>query len=118
MTFPEFQSAVANQMQRPGRSCAVLGQGPGSSSRNIHNDIFEPFCGAKTPKKWKNSLMKHSSFLEEGAPPEPILGLLNTSFERQCKPASTLSLIYGSPPYSTPQSIKPLPNSLERGHSL
>lgn len=32
---------------------AALGQDPGSSSRNIHKNIFEPFCRTKTPNKWK-----------------------------------------------------------------
>ena len=40
----------------------------------ICNNIFEPFCRIKTPNKWKNYLMKHSSFLEDEEPPEPILG--------------------------------------------
>ena len=30
-----------------------LGQGSGSSSRNIHNNIFEFFCRIKTLNKWK-----------------------------------------------------------------
>ena len=41
--------------------------------------------------------MKHSLFQEEGGgPPEPVLGPLNTCFEKQCKLASTLILTYGS----------------------
>ena len=104
MTFPEFQNAFSNQgmegMQRPGRSSALLGQGPCSSSRNTHGNIFKPFCRTKTPNKWKNFLVKYSSW--EGGPREPILGPLNTSFEKQCKFASTLILIYSRDLYSTP----------------
>ena len=43
-------------------------QGPGSSSRDIHNNIFELYWRTKTPNKWKmlvNSLLKHSSFQKE-----------------------------------------------------
>ena len=72
-------------MQRPGwksQETIVLGQSPGSS-KNIRNNIFEPFYRTKTPNKWKNYLMKHSSFWEEEGPPEPVLGPLNISFERQ-----------------------------------
>ena len=58
MTFPEFQRAgsVANQgregMQRQGweqsrNKNEALGQGPGSSSRNIRNTILELFCRTK-----------------------------------------------------------------------
>ena len=32
---------------------AALGQGPASSSRDTHNNIFELFCRTKTPTKWK-----------------------------------------------------------------
>lgn len=39
-------------------------------------------------------MMEHSSFLKRGKE-EPVLGPLNTSFERQCKLASTLILICG-----------------------
>ena len=67
---------------REGRGCrdgeehsrknnSALGKGPGSSSWNIHNNIFEPSCRTKTPNKRKNYLMKHSSFLEEEGSPEP-----------------------------------------------
>ena len=81
MTFPKFQRAVANQgkegMQRAGRSSAALAQGPGSSSKNIHKNVFEPFYRPKTPNKWKNYLMKHSSFRKEGEPTEPVLGPQN-----------------------------------------
>ena len=39
-----------------------------------------------------NYLMKHYSFQKEGGPPEPVPGLLNTSFE-EVKLAPTLMLI-------------------------
>ena len=122
MTFPESQGAVANQgregIQRAGRSSEetvvhLWGQGPGSSSRNIHNNVFEPFCRTKTSNKLKNYLMKHSSLLEEGGPPDPILGLLNASFERQYKLVSTLILTYG--PIFHTQTIKPPPNPFQGG---
>ena len=100
-----------------GGSSAALGQGLGSSSRNIHDNIFEPFCRTKTPNKWKNCLIKHSSF-GEGETPELALGLLNTSFERQYKLASTLCLIHNPNPHSTPQTIKPPPNPFQGGHHL
>ena len=32
---------------------AALGQGPGSASRDIHNNFFELFCRTKIPNKWK-----------------------------------------------------------------
>ena len=32
---------------------AALGQDPGSTSRDTHNNIFELFCRTKTPNKWK-----------------------------------------------------------------
>ena len=57
----------------------ALGQGPGSSLRNIHN-TFEPFCRTKTPNTWKNYLMKHSQKNHQNH----SWGPLNTSFERQC----------------------------------
>ena len=42
---------------------------------------------------------------EEGGPPEPVPEPLN-SFEKQRKLASTLILIYGPDPYSTPPNYK------------
>ena len=94
MTFPEFQRAVANQgreeMQRPGRSSAVLGQSPGSSSRN------------KTPEKWKNGLM---SSLHSGKKDHQ-----NQCWGTKHQLASTLILIYSRDLYSTPQNVKPPPN--------
>ena len=56
-------------MQRPERSnqettVQLWGQGPGSSSRNIDNIIFEFFLRTKAPNKWK-MLMKQSSFQKE-----------------------------------------------------
>ena len=32
---------------------AALGQGPGSASRDKHNNIFELVYRTKTPNKWK-----------------------------------------------------------------
>ena len=68
MTFPEFQRAVANGGKR-GRDAeireeqskdnsAALELRSGSSFRNLHNIIFEPFCRTKPPNKWKNYLME------------------------------------------------------------
>ena len=96
LTFPEFkqlpirEGGDAETREEQSRdNSAALGQGPDSSSRNIDNYIFEFFQITKTPQKWK-MLMKHISF--SPGPPEPVLGPLNTSFEKQCKLASTLIL--------------------------
>ena len=64
-------------------STAAMGQGPDSSGRNICNNISEFFC-SKPPT---NENLR-------GRPSEPILGLLNTKFEEECKLTSTLSLIF------------------------
>ena len=100
LTFSESKQLLT----REGRGCreireelsrdnsAALGEGPGPSSRNIDNNIFE-FCRTKPLNKYK-MLMKHSSFQKEG-PPEPVLGTLNTSFEKQCKLTPPLILICG-----------------------
>ena len=79
-----------------------MGQGPCSSSRNM----LEPFYTTETPNKWKGYLTKLLSFGEGGGPSQPVLGPFNTSFEKLCKLASTLTLIYDPDPYSTPQTIK------------
>ena len=50
---------------------------------------------------------------KEGGPPEPVLGLLKASSEKQCKLASTLILIL-RPYFSTPQTITP-PLNLSQG---
>ena len=42
--------------------------------------------------------MEQSSFREEEGSPEPVLGPLKTSFEKQCKLTSTLILIYSPDP--------------------
>ena len=53
---------------------------------------------------------------EEAGPPEPVLGTLNTSFEKQCKLASTLILIMAL--FSTSQTMKQPLNPFQWGHSL
>ena len=60
MTFPECQRAVGNQgrvaetgEEQSRDSRAALGQGPGSSLRNIYKSIFETLGRTKTPNKWK-----------------------------------------------------------------
>ena len=64
-------------------------------------------------------LLDEAFFIQEGGgPPEPVLGPLNTSFEKQGRLASILILVYGRDPSSTPQTIKPPPNPFQRGHSL
>ena len=88
--------AVANQGREGMQKCreekqsrnnsAALGQGPGSSSRNIHNNIFELFSRTKPP----------SNENQRGRPPEPVLVPLNSSFEEEWKLASTLIFISGS----------------------
>ena len=49
--------------------------------------------------------LRYVKLNEEGRPPQPVLGLLNTSSEKQCKIASTLILtcgpIFHSPNYKT-----------------
>ena len=61
MTFPEFQrtnskshssgkggdAEIKEELSR--NNSAVMGQGPGSPSRNIHDNIFEFFCGNYGP---------------------------------------------------------------------
>ena len=66
----------------------VLRQGPGPSSRNVDNNIFEFGCRTKTPNKWK-MLMKHPLFLKEDhqTPGHQLW--------KQCKLASTRILIWG-----------------------
>ena len=59
--------------------------------------------------------MKPSSFREEGGPPEPVPGPLNTSSEEQCKLDCTLILIYGPDPQFTPQTIETTSQLLPRG---
>ena len=39
--------------EQPRNNSAALGQGPGSASRDTHSNIFELFCRAKIPNKWK-----------------------------------------------------------------
>ena len=39
--------------EQPRNNSAALGQGPGSASRDTHNNIFKLFCRTKTPTKWK-----------------------------------------------------------------
>ena len=87
---------------------AALGQGPGFSSRDTHNNNFEPFCRTKTPNKWKNYLMKHSSFQEGGGPLHQLWETMQTCLYPD--------LIYS--PISTPQSTKSPPNPFQEGHSL
>ena len=53
-----------------------------------------------------NCLMDHSSFQKERGPPEPVLGPLNTSSEKQRKLASTLILICCGPIFHS-QNYKP-----------
>ena len=67
----------------------ALGQGPGSSSGNMHNNVFEVKLQQKEDV---NYLMEHFSF-QKGGPPEPVLGTQNTSFEKQCNLASALILL-------------------------
>ena len=64
--------------KQPRDNSAGLGQDSGSSSRNIHNNVFEPFCRTESPNKWTKYWMKQSFFPEEGGLPEPVLGPLNT----------------------------------------
>ena len=47
--------------EQSGDNSEALGQVPGSSSRNIQNNIFELFHRTKTPNKLK-MLIRHSSF--------------------------------------------------------
>ena len=63
MIFPEFpkgscSSGKGGDAETREEPCSP-GAGPGSSSRNIHNSIFEPFCRTKTPNKGMHYLMKH-----------------------------------------------------------
>ena len=65
LTFPEFQRAGSNscwsgkggdveKREKPPRdNSAALGQGPGSTSRDTHNNIFELICITKPRNKWK-----------------------------------------------------------------
>ena len=39
--------------EKSGHSSAALGQGPGSASRDTHDNIFELFYRTKTPNKQK-----------------------------------------------------------------
>ena len=69
-------------MRRPGKKSqetgvhAALGQGPGASSRKIHDNIFACFR-IKTPQQMRD-MMKHSLFQKENRVPEPAPGPLNT----------------------------------------
>ena len=63
-----------------------------------------------------NNLMQHSSFQKEGGSPEPVPGPLNTSFEEECKLASTLILICG--PIFRSKTIRPPPVLSKGGHRL
>ena len=68
---------VQTMLMREGRGCrarggqvktngAAWGQGPGSSSRDTHKNIFELTCRNKTPNKREITyLRKHSSFWRE-----------------------------------------------------
>ena len=123
MTFPEFQGAIANQGRKGDAdtreelsrdNSAALGQGSGSSSRNIHNNIFEFFHRTETPNKRK-MLMKHYSFQKKDLQTQ-LLDHLNTSFEKQCKPSSSLILI-NSPIFHS-QTIKPPPSLSQGGDNL
>ena len=75
-------------MQRPGRNSQETRQVLVPPQGNLPNSIFEPFCRTETPNKWKNYLMKKED------PLGPVLRLLNIIFEKQCKLASPLILIY------------------------
>ena len=113
---------------REGRGCRNQGgavqrlqcslrAGPGASSRNTHNNIFELSCRTKTPTNWKVLTTWWSSFhCRKEGPLEQVVGPLNTSFERKHKLESTLILICG-PIFHFP-NYKPLPNLSQRGHSL
>ena len=103
---------AANQgregMQRPGRSRQEArvqpGQGPGPSSRNIDNSIYEFFCRTKPSNQWKG-LMKHSLFRKEDHQTIDQL-------RKQCQLASTLILVCGpifhSPNYRTTSQWWPM----------
>ena len=81
-----------------------MGQGPGFSLRNIHNNIFEFFCRTKTPTKWKWD--RRTPRIRPGA-------TKLTNFE-EYKLASTQILICGHIFHS--QTIKP-PLNLSQGRA-
>ena len=60
-------------MQRPGRrnNSAALRQGPGSPSRDIHNNIFELFVEPNPSTNGRQNYLKHSSEIRR--PPEARL---------------------------------------------
>ena len=77
LTFPEFHRAGSNSanqaregMQRQrmsGQKTTVRPwQGPGSTSRDTHDNIFELFYRTKSPSQLGVVLMKCSSFQREG----------------------------------------------------
>ena len=50
---------METRKEQPRDNRAALGQGPGATSRDTHNNIFELLCRTKTLNKWKvNYLMK------------------------------------------------------------
>ena len=69
----------------------ALSQDPGSALRKTHHNIFELFCRAKTPNKWKmlttwhwrrllrvswTSRRSNQSILKEISPEYPLTGLM------------------------------------------
>ena len=64
-------------MEQSKNNSAALGQGPGSSSRNICNNTFEFFC--KTKKKNETNESQGGGLLE------PVLEPLNSNCEEECK---------------------------------
>ena len=112
MTFPELQRAFADQgregMPRPGRSSASRGRS-WFLLKEYTQQYRRTFLYNEIPKQKEDVLHEASSSLEEGGPPEPVLGPLNTSFEKQSFAVPICS------PISTPQTIKPSPNPFHGG---
>ena len=75
----------------------------------------EPKPQTKTPNKWKNYLMKQSSFQEEGRPPEPVPGATKCQLQEIMQaclyPNSYLLPHFHSLNYKT--TSKPLPKGAQ-----
>ena len=110
MTFPEFQRADSNSClsgkggdaeireEQPRNNSAALGQGPGSISRDTHNNIFKLFIELKPPR---NGRCQYSSF--QRRPPEArlkepkkLIKRLPETRLKECRPCTYPALI-GNP---------------------
>ena len=73
-------------MQRPGRSCQETTGQPWAESWLLFKEYTEQYLLSSVELKHEN---------QRGGPPEPVWGPLSTSFEEECKLASTLILLFG-----------------------